>query len=306
MAVTVVYIDRVAALNLSVDYLLLLTTATLAGTTLRRLRFLLCAALGAAYAVGVFLWPWLAHPLCKVGAGTVMALLAFRREPRPWRLTALFWLLSGGLAGLLLALGLLAGSPQGIVQRVYYADISWPVLLGTAAGFYGLLHLVFRQTARHEGGELMEIEVVVAGRRCRLRALRDNGNSLRDPVWGQPVLVAETAALTQLWPREAAAILETEAPPEEKMARLHAAGVTIPFVLLPFRTVGTAGGLLLACRSDYIRIGRRTVAHTLVALTDTQVGAGGYQALWGGQGKGGRHDVVAAHCTVDPTAGQAG
>ena len=152
----------------------------------------------------------------------------------------------------------------------------------------------------------MEIEVVVAGRRCRLRALRDNGNSLRDPVRGQPVLVAETAALAQLWPREAAEILEAEAPPEEKMARLHAAGVTIPFVLLPFRAVGTAGGLLLACRSDYIRIGRRTVAHTLVALTDTQVGAGGYQALWGGQGKEGRHEVVAAHCTVDPTAGQAG
>ena len=296
---TVVYIDRVAVLNLAVDYLLLLTTATLAGTTLRRLRFLLCAVLGAAYAVGVFLWPLLAHPLCKVAAGMVMALLAFWKEVRPWRLTALFWLLSGGLAGLLLALGLLAGSPRGIVQRVYYADISWSVLLGTAAGFYGLLHLVFRQTARHEGGELMEIEVVVAGRRCRLRALRD-------PVRGQPVLVAETAALTQLWPREAAAILETEAPPEEKMARLHAAGVTIPFVLLPFRAVGTAGALLLACRSDYIRIGRRTVAHTLVALTDTQVGAGGYQALWGGQGKGGRHDVVAAHCTVDPTAGQAG
>lgn len=306
MAVTVVYIDRVAVLNLAVNYLLLLTTATLAGTTLRRLRFLLCAALGAAYAVGVFLWPLLAHPLCKVGVGTVMALLAFRREVRQWRLTALFWLLSGGLAGLLLALGLLAGSPQSIVRRVYYADISWPVLLGTAAGFYGLLHLVFRQTARHEGGELMEIEVVVAGRRCRLRALRDNGNSLRDPVRGQPVLVAETAALAQLWPREAAEILEAEAPPEEKMARLHAAGVTIPFVLLPFRAVGTAGGLLLACRSDYIRIGRRTVAHTLVALTDTQVGAGGYQALWGGQGKEGRHEVVAAHCTVDPTAGQAG
>ena len=75
---------------------------------------------------------------------------------------------------------------------------------------------------------------------------------------------------------------------------------------IPAYSSGTAGGLLLACRSDYIRIGRRTVAHTLVALTDTQVGAGGYQALWGGQGKGGRHDVVAAHCTVDPTAGQAG
>ena len=37
MTVTVVYLDRVLALNLAVDYLLLMTTATLAGTPLRRL-----------------------------------------------------------------------------------------------------------------------------------------------------------------------------------------------------------------------------------------------------------------------------
>ena len=152
----------------------------------------------------------------------------------------------------------------------------------------------------------MEIEVVVGGRRCCLRALRDNGNTLRDPVRGQPVLVAEAAALRTLWPGEAADILSGRGAPEEKMARLYRAGVAVPFVLLPFRAVGTEGGLLLACRSDYIRIGRRTVMHALVALTDTQVGAGGYQALWGGQERRGRHDAVAAACTMDPTAGQAG
>ena len=120
------------------------------------------------------------------------------------------------------------------------------------------------------------------------------------------MLVAEAAALRRLWPAEAAEILNRAVPPEEKMALLHRAGVDIPFVLLPFRAVGTEGGLLLACRSDYIRIGRRTVMHALVALTDTQVGAGGYQALWGGQERRGRHDAVAAACTMDPTAGQAG
>ena len=269
---TVVYLDRVLALNLAVDYLLLMTTATLAGTPLRRLRFGICAACGAVYAAAVFLLPVLAHPLCRVGAGTVMALLAFRREVRPWRLTALFWLLSGGLAGLLLALGLLSGAPYGLVSRVSYADI----------------------------------DVVVGGRRCRLRALRDNGNTLRDPIRGQPVLVAEAAALRRLWPAETAEILGRAVPPEEKMALLHRAGVDIPFVLLPFRAVGTEGGLLLACRSDYVQIGRRSVMHTLVALTDTQVGAGGYQALWGGREKGDSHDTVAAACTMDPTAGQAG
>ena len=211
-----------------------------------------------------------------------------------------------GLAGLLLALGLLSGAPYGLVSRVSYADISWPVLLGGAAVFYGLLHLLFRQTARHERGELMDIDVVVGGRRCRLRALRDNGNTLRDPIRGQPVLVAEAAALRRLWPAETAEILGRAVPPEEKMALLHRAGVDIPFVLLPFRAVGTEGGLLLACRSDYVQIGRRSVMHTLVALTDTQVGAGGYQALWGGREKGDSHDTVAAACTMDPTAGQAG
>ena len=304
---TVIYIDRIWVLNLTVDYLLLMAAATLAGTPLRRPRFGICAAAGAAYAVLVCIVPLLAHPVCRICTGAAMALCAFWKERRPWRLAALFWLLSAGLAGLLLALGLLSGSPTGVLQRFYYADISWPVLLGTAAGFYGLLHLVFRQGARHEGGELMDIDVVVDGKRCRLRALRDNGNTLLDPVRGQPVLVAEAAALQTVWPEETREILCSTAPPEDKMARLYELGVTTPFSLVPFQAVGTAGGLLLACRSDYIRIGRRTVAHTLVALTDARIGAGGYQALWGGQGKEGRYDnSIASHCSVDPTAGQAG
>ena len=46
---TVVYLDRVLLLNLLVDYLLLLTTARLAGIPLRRGRLALCAAVGALY-----------------------------------------------------------------------------------------------------------------------------------------------------------------------------------------------------------------------------------------------------------------
>ena len=44
---TVVYIDKVFALNLAIDYLLLLTAARLAGMPLQRLRLLLAASLGA-------------------------------------------------------------------------------------------------------------------------------------------------------------------------------------------------------------------------------------------------------------------
>lgn len=81
---TVVYLDRVVLLNLAVDYLLLLATARLAGLPLRRRRLGLCAALGAAYAAAVFLpgCRELAHPLCRLAAGTAMCRLAWRRDRR--------------------------------------------------------------------------------------------------------------------------------------------------------------------------------------------------------------------------------
>ena len=101
---TVVYLDRVWALNTAIDYLLLLGTARLSGLPLRRGWLLLWAALGGAYAVAVFLpgMTLLGHPLCRLAIGLIMALGAFRRR---WRQAALFFLLAGGLAGVVLALG---------------------------------------------------------------------------------------------------------------------------------------------------------------------------------------------------------
>jgi len=285
--VTVVYLDRVFFLNTIVDYLLLLTTAALAGTPMRRGRFALFAAVGGLYAVGTFLLPLLGAPFIRLFTGVAIAFFTFLRDPRPWRLAALFLLLSGALGGLLLAVGLAAGSPTGIVQRIYYADISWGVLLSSALLFYVLLHLLFRQGARYGGGDTVEITVVIQNRRCRLRALRDSGNTLRDPIQGRPVLVAETLALRDLWSKEVTVILNSSLSAEEKMAALCEKG--IPFTLLPYQSVGEAAGLLLAVRSDYLQIGHRRIPKALIAITNTAIGSGCH-GLWGGQEKGGKDD----------------
>lgn len=280
----VVYLDSVFFLNAIIDYLLLLTTAALAGTPLRRGRFVIFAVLGGLYAASTFLIPVLGTPVLRLITGVAITFPAFFREPRPWRLTALFFLLSGALAGLLLAVGLAVGSPTGLVQRVYYADISWGVLLSSALLFYVLLYLLFRQGARYGGGDTVEVIIVIKNRRCHLRALRDSGNTLRDPIQGRPVLVAETAALANLWSEEIGAILNRAQPPEEKMAMLCGKGIS--FTLLPYQAVGEKSGLLLAVRSDYLQIGRRRIPKALIALTNTSIG-NGCHGLWGGQEKGG-------------------
>ena len=277
----VVYLDRVFLLNLLLDYLLLLAAAQLSGRTLHRLRLLACAAGGGAYAVLTFLpgCGFLRTPLCQLAVGSIIALCAYGGKRRP---ALLFLLLSGGLAGFVLALGLWAGSPTGLLGRVYRGEVSWPLLLGAALGFYVLLRLLLGQGARHGGGELLKITISVCGRKQTVTALHDTGNTLRDPVSGRPALVLERNAAEELWPPEVAAVLASPLPPEEKMARLHRQGAAVTFSLLPFRSVGTPAGLLLAARSDYIEINGRRYPRTPVALSEHPVSdGGGYHALWG-------------------------
>lgn len=306
---TVIYIDRVFVLNLALDYLLLLICARLAGTPLRRLRFLLCAAGGALYAAAVFLpgCAALGEPVLRLLAGLVMSLAAFGRERRPWRLAALFFLVSGALAGLLLAIGLALGSPGRFLGRIYYARISWPVLLAAVLGMSLLLRLVFGQAARHGGDEMMSITISLGGRCCTVRALHDTGCTLRDPVTGSPVLVIERCALDPLWPATVREILSQPLPPEEKMARLHGAGSGRRFTLLPFTAVGTASGLLLAVYSDYIELAGHRHKRALLALSDGPLSDGaGYQALWGGEEGRSREKSAAETAALDQSAQQAG
>ena len=105
-------------------------------------------------------------------------------------------------------------------------------------------------------------------------------------------------ALGELWPPQAAEIIAMDLPPEEKMARLHRLDGGCRWSLLPFCAVGTAAGLLLAVRSDYVKVGGITYPRVLLALTPGPVSdGGGYQALWGGR-KERRHGTAAAASAV--------
>jgi hypothetical protein len=98
-------------------------------------------------------------------------------------------------------------------------------------------------------------------------ALRDTGNTLRDPITGEAVTVLSPALGEKL------------GIPEEVLR--DPAGAMLPGLrLIPARTVG-GGGLLAAVRCDSVTIGGRAVG-TLVAFAREDFGNGEYQALTGG------------------------
>lgn len=294
----VLYIDRLFLINAVVDYLLLLTTAQIMGLPLRRWRFCLVSLLGGGYAAAAVLAPQFGLWWLKIAVGSLMAALAFRQETVRYRAAALFLLLSGAMAGAMLAVAAATGQEGG---GVYFATVGWRTLLLSAALFYILLTILFYQKAKHGGGELMEVTVAAFGRQCRIKVLRDNGNALRNPADGKPVLVAEAEAVRSLLPEGAAAIVLGGGGPEEKMAALYDAGF-FGFALLPFHSIGCRDGLLLALKSDAIRAGRRTLPKTMIALYHGTIGGGIYHGLWGGEGYG----AALAEDTAVDTALQAG
>lgn len=304
-----VYIDRVFVLNLCVDYLLLLSTARLSGVALRRIRFLLCGAGGALYAVAVFLpgCRWLSGPIWKAAVGGLLSFFAFRKERYTWRLVGLFALLAGALAGVVLAVGYCIGAPDLLVGKIYRAEINWKLLLGGTIGLSAVLHLLFRQGARHLGGEIMTIMISVNGRTQEISALHDTGNTLRNPMNGQPVLVVEQAALLDMLQESDADILRSKASPEDAIAKLYENHTAVHFSLLPYRSVGTESGLLLAIRSDFIVLKCRKYPNILLALSPGCVSdGGGYCALWGGTEGGNCHaftETTAAKVSADIQAG---
>ncbi len=252
-----VYVDLVMGLNFLVDFLLLLGTNRLAGYPPGMMRTATAAAVGGVYG-GMCMVPgfrFLGNTLWRLVSLGLMGGIAFGISRGTLRRVVLFVLLSMALGGI--ATGLDHG---GMVALILSAG---GLCLLCAVGFQGKMGVAF-----------IPVELSYHGRKISLMALRDTGNTLRDPLTGETVLVvgAEAAnALLGLSAQEVASPVETAA--SGRIAGLR---------LIPYRAVGQSCGMLMAIRLDGVKIGGRE-AGTLVAFTADGLGMDAeYQALVGG------------------------
>ena len=176
----VVYGDVLFALNLLLDYAVLLASAKIAACPFVRLRLLGGALFGAVYAVAVFV-PGLqflsALPL-KLCAGTAMALIAFGGQHRFFNLLLVLFGVTMAMGGGVLALTALgsAAFPRGVA--VTGTDLLAVVVAGSAG--YALLTFGFRRRAAHAPSSFVEVGMGLADREIHFRALVDTGNTLTD------------------------------------------------------------------------------------------------------------------------------
>lgn len=277
----VVYADQVFFVNAAVNWLLLGTAVSLTGAGTRPWRLALAAVFGGLYALAALL-PGLGW-LGRLPAGTLaylaLCLMAFGRRGRAWKSWLWFFGVCCGFAGLVMAAAALLGLPVlwgG--GRVWYRVTGWLLLLLAAALRVGT-RLSLDRFALHRGRELPRLELELGPRRLGCAALRDTGNTLRDPMTGEKVPVARWQLAARLLP-ELGLTREQFQDPAALAERLARECPGLRPRLIPFRAVGVDTGLLLALVLDRVRIDGKPASGCLVAFSPTELSDGGlYEAL---------------------------
>ena len=252
------YADLVAILNFLIDYLLILGTNRLSGFPPGYGRGALAALIGGLYG-GLCLVPgfsFLGSFLWRTVMLSLIALIAFGCNSSILRRGGIFLLLSMALGGIAMGMG------QGSI---------WMLLLST------LLMWLLCRVSFHGGvgsQEYIPVTLRWKDREMTVIALKDTGNTLRDPLTGEQVLVAGAEVGMKLL----GLTDEQLKHPVETLA----SGILPGMRLIPYHAVGLPTGMLPAVRFSDARIGGKTV-QPLVAFAPERIAKGEqYQMLTGG------------------------
>lgn len=267
IAMETIYIDRLFVLNLIIDYFILLGSAKVCGVKLRRTRYGIAALAGGLFAACSILpgSGFLSLPPVKLIFGIFMSLIAFGKEEKLLRCTVVFFAVSALFGGAVWAISLKNGAAtSGLV----YVPLSMPVLIFSFGIIYALLSIVFRCSVKNTEKQIVDVSISHNGGCVELRALCDTGNTLIDPVSGDSVLIASTSTLCKLIPRcEELSAESLQDYPEYK------------FRLIPYRAVGTSGGLLPAFRPERIIINGNVRDNVIVAVSP-DISGDGFNAIF--------------------------
>lgn len=253
-----VYLGVIMLLNFLVDFFLILGTNRLSGAPLNPGKAALSALVGSAYA-GACLLPrfrFLGNLFWRLVCIGVMGGISFGICLASIRRCILLFLLTMALGGLATCIG------SGNVLS-----------LAVAAALLCALCMFGFQTSPGSR-ELVHVELKRGEKQVKLLALRDTGNTLRDPVTGQSVLVVSAKAAFALM-----GLTESQLrTPVETVGSGKYPGLR----LIPYRSVGQPAGMMAAIRLENVTIGKWHGSSLVAFAPDGLDKEGTYQALTGG------------------------
>ena len=251
---TYVYIDLLFLLNFIMDLIII----RLAGRLLGRGAKIWRSAAGAVFAAGCasFFVFWSGILGIAIGSAGILGGLAIAYAPIKTRaflrLAVSAYILTAALGG-----GCLAA--HYMLMSVGMADgiTIWLLTAAAVMVTMAIRYIAYRSEQRIIQMSNVNVHVSLHGRKTDFTALVDTGHSLREPISGKPVIVADFTAVKVLLPDEIKRLFaeKSEDDLEQAATAFQSAGFANRLRLLPYVSVGKRSGMLIGFRPDGTTVG---------------------------------------------------
>ncbi len=276
--VLTVYVDVLIAINIFVNYFLLLLVKGALKLNVKRYRIFLGALAGGVYSLVIFLpeIPGILTFLMNLAASLAIVLISFKPD-RPKPLLKIFLAFFGvnfAFAGVMLALWILF-KPSGMIfnNSVVYFNVDIKILIISTVICYFVLTLIFKLSKRSAPeNKIYSVTLCNGNRTVTVNALLDTGNTLRDSFTGKPVVIAEKSVISKLFDGQMREFFENGAVPDgEGKNRIR---------LIPVNTVSDKGALR-ASVIDLLTVNEKNISvkNVLLSQSKTDFSNGEYSVL---------------------------
>lgn len=201
-----IYIDVLVALNLFVNYFILLAVSKFLKNTVKKRRIILGALFGAICSLMILLppLPFAVNMISKLLVALLSVLITFGAKNLLIfvKTTAAFFLISFCYCGAMICFWLIFTPKSMIIKNeVVYYNVSPLVLIISTLVCYFVLRIINRLSGREEPKKLIcKININNNGESAEFYGKVDTGNSLEEPFCGAPVIVANKKALKNTIP----------------------------------------------------------------------------------------------------------
>ena len=271
-----VYADVLFAVNFVINMLLISVTAMITKSRVSFLRNALSASTGAIYALFMFMPHFtLIHSIAgKLILLSVMTCLAFgygniRRYIRHLCTFCTVTLMCGGCT--LAYIYFSHSSTVSVNNGIVYFDTNLGTVTLSALVAGVAIKLISSIYRHHLMRDYHNLVVYKDGKSAILRVMIDTGNMLTDPLSGNPVIIVDRDALSEIVPKDA------------DTGNIEALSSIIGGIrLIPFRSLGCESGILAGFRPDKVYSDRRVNEKITLAISENKLSPNGeYNAIAG-------------------------
>ncbi len=265
--VLTVYVDVLIAINIFVNFFLLLCVKGILKINLKKYRLFLGALAGGVYSLVIFLpeIPDILTFLMNITASLLIVIITFK----PTKLKLLlkcftaFFGVNFAFAGIMLALWL-AFKPSGMIYNnsVVYFNIDIKVLIISTVVCYFTITMISKFSKRSApDNKIYSVTLFNKNKTVTVNALLDTGNTLRDCFTGKPVIIAEKCVIDKLFDKSVLEFFENgEIPDSEDRNRVR---------IIPVNTVSDKG-VLRASVIDGITVNEKNITVNNVLLSQSK------------------------------------